>query len=384
MTDHDPQSGVRAQHSNHEDSHPETVPDPWWLDHVVGYPLEINLSTHVLGLRAPIPTAHGPITSRTVVLVSVGDGAFTGWGEASPIRTWSAHDLNTVTAALRSGIARLQANQALAEVLARLRDVPEARAALAGALVDLAAKRAGLPIAAMLADDATDTVNVNAVITAPHPDTAVVEATSAVTRGVRSLKVKVAFASPAADLERVAAIRDSVGPRIELRLDANGGWNRRDAVAILNSFVDFDIAFCEEPVTGIVPMAAVAAATSIPVAVDESARCVEDIAAATDTGSIAAVVVKPQGIGGPDIALQAIDLVRSRGVTPIVTTMIDSAVGVAHAAHVAAAAHVQAACGLDTSALLADDVGNSLVVINGRIKVPPEPGLGVAMRQPFA
>jgi L-alanine-DL-glutamate epimerase-like enolase superfamily enzyme len=75
--------------------------------------------------------------------------------------------------------------------------------------------------------------------------------------------------------------------------------------------------------------------------------------------------------------MQAIAAAHSAGVTPIVTSMIDSAVGVAHAVHVAAASGVTAAHGVATSALLAADVAAPLPVEDGVILVPSIPGLGV-------
>ncbi|MCH1434153.1 MAG: hypothetical protein L7U56_00665, partial [Acidimicrobiales bacterium] len=108
----------------------------------------------------------------------------------------------------------------------------------------------------------------------------------------------------------------------------------------------------------------------------------EDLDAVLATGSIGFVVIKPQAFGGPDLAMAAIERARASGVTPIVTSMIDSAIGVAHAVHVAAASGVDIAHGLATSALLASDVGPPLAVVDGWIDVPDRPGLGVRPSQP--
>ena len=99
----------------------------------------------------------------------------------------------------------------------------------------------------------------------------------------------------------------------------------------------FGVALCEEPTGGIDAIAAVGEAVAVPVAADESMRSLEDLDAVLAAGSIGFVVIKPQAFGGPDLAMAAIERARGAGVTPIVTSMIDSAIGVAHAVHVAAA-----------------------------------------------
>ena len=140
----------------------------------------------------------------------------------------------------------------------------------------------------------------------------------------------------------------------------------------------YNIAFCEEPTAGIDGIAAVGAAGGVPVAVDESAATVSDIATALRTNTISAVVIKPQALGGPDFAVAAVALVEEFGADAVVTTMIDSAIGVAHAAHVAAAALPQQVHGLATSTLLANDVAPRLEVEGGKLHLPQPLGLGVS------
>ena len=72
------------------------------------------------------------------------------------------------------------------------------------------------------------------------------------------------------------------------------------------------------------------------------------------------------------------------GLDVIVTSMIDSAVGLAHAAHVAAACGLASAHGLATSSLLESDVARGLVIESGRLRLPEEPGLGVGLVSPAA
>ena len=263
------------------------------------------------------------------------------------------------------------------DVLDTLVGAPEARAALAGAAADVLAQEAGLSLAAHLAPEPLERVAVNATIGAADVSTALTNVYLAIANGIETIKLKVAHRRVEEDIALVESARRAVGDKVELRLDANGGWRPDEALEILHRLAPFDIAVCEEPTAGIDQIAAVGAESPVPVAVDESARTVDDLRRAIATGTVAAVVIKPQALGGPDFAMQAIAAAHSAGVTPIVTSMIDSAVGVAHAVHVAAASGVTAAHGVATSALLATDVAAPLPVEDGAILVPSIPGLGV-------
>jgi len=338
----------------------------------------VDLRNYRLPLLSSLDTAHGSLHERVGLLVSVTDGELIGWGEAAPLPGWSARSLDLVTAALAAAAAGLELG--IDNALDSLEVVPEARAGLAGALADLTAQRRDLSLSRSLDPDAASSVAVNALVSASAPDAAAQAARAACGAGMSTIKLKVAVESPEVDIERVAAVREAIGSDVELRLDANGGWTVPVALRLLEAVAGHDIAFCEEPVSGLAAIAEVGAASALPVGIDESARSVDDVAAALGTGTIDVVVVKPQAIGGPDLAMQAVRLVREFGGTPIVTTMIDSAIGVAHALHVAAASGVELAHGLATSAFLRADVGEPPSIVDGRMMVPTGPGLGVKPR----
>lgn len=341
--------------------------------------MSFELTPYDLPLVRPMTTSYRSIGERRGVLVSLGERGLLGWGDACPVPGWSTHSLDDVRGHLVVAAAQL-GSELLDDVLDMLELVPEARAALAGAVHDLAAQRAGVPLAALLDDAAQPHVRVNASIGAAPTHRAAGEAALAVAAGFTALKLKVGAASPEEDVARVGAIRERVGDEVELRVDANGAWDIDTALEVLGRLADVGVSFCEEPVSGIEQIAAVGAQSAVPVAVDESARSVDDIARALGTGTIDVVVIKPQALGGPDLAMRAVGLARSVGATVVVTSMIESAIGVAHAVHVAAAAGTEVAHGVATSSLLAGDVAGALPIEDGHVLVPTVPGLGVRPR----
>ena len=375
-----------------------------------------GLHDYRLGLVSPLVTAHGVVDHREGVLFSISDGANVGWGEAAPMPGWSRESLSdckTTLEAAASRVAHLDSvdDPRFGAILAELEARPHARAALAGAAFDLSASSHDLSLASLLQahlglgstssvsptaepeaprsvqvnglipqrqPEAPRSVLVNGLISDAHPEAVATKAAVLALEGITAVKLKVAATDPRTDLARVSAARSAISDEIELRLDANGGWDTDTAIATLQKMADYNIAFCEEPTTGIDGIAAVGAASAVPVAVDESAVNLSDIAAAMRTNKISVVVIKPQALGGPDLALAAVALIEEFSADAVVTTMIDSAIGVAHAAHVAAAVLPAKAHGLATSTLLANDVAPRLEITAGRIHLPKPPGLGVS------
>ena len=342
-------------------------------------------------LRDRHTTGRGTTAARDGVLVGLRADGRTGWGEASPLPGWSVDDLRAAHGALVEGAGVDPGASAWVATSGWREDLTaSARAALAGAALDLDARRAGLPLFRHLAAwhpslDAgavVDSIAVNALVSASEPDDVAAAVRRHRDEGIATIKLKVGGRDPALDLTRIIAARDA-GPDLALRLDANGGWDHATAVSLLRRAADLGVVLCEEPVTGIAAIAAVGREVAVPVAVDESARSLDDLdAVAAHAGAIAALVVKPQALGGPDLAIDMIVAARRAGLDVVVTSMIDSAVGLAHAGHVVAACGLAGAHGLATASMLAFDVAPGLAIVDGRISLPDEPGLGIGLVSP--
>lgn len=354
--------------------------------------LRVELRPFRLALRAPIVIGGIPVRFRAGFLVGISTHGLTGWGEASPLPGWSRTSLHETEAALRGVVDRLDAagtrdagtEEMLGDLLAGL-DEPHARAAVAGAWADLQAQRAGRTLAAHLAVHrgaaAGVTVAVNALVNAVMPADVERAVRAAAGAGFTAVKLKVGAADPGVDVERVRAARAAAEGGVELRLDANGAWDPMTAIEVLDEVSGCDVAYCEEPAAGLDAIAEVGRHSPVAVAADESVRSESDAVRALDLG-IRTLVVKPQALGGPDVALSIAAHARQADASAVVTSFVDSAVGLAHALHVAAAADAAArrrqAHGLATAELLAADVATAPPVVDGAMAVPAAAGLGVA------
>ena len=359
-----------------------------------------------LALRVPLVTGGVSVRSRAGFLVALSADGITGWGEASPLPGWSRTTLLETEAALRQACDDLARRGGLSRdgelskgggavldsLPAALQGTPHARAGITGAWTDLQARRAGRSLAEHLVADGArspaPSVAVNALIAGSEPSEVEQAAQSAVQAGFGAVKLKVGAVAPDVDVERVRAARSALGDDTELRLDANGAWDEGTALDVLGRVQDCDIAYCEEPVAGIEAVAAVGRRSPVPVAVDESIRSEADAARALELG-ISTLVVKPQALGGPDVALSISARADDAGASVTATSFLDSAVGLAHALHVAAAVDAAAprrrAHGLATAGLLVADLAEAPRMVDGAMAVPPASGIGVdpeAVRSP--
>jgi len=230
-----------------------------------------------------------------------------------------------------------------------------------------------------------DRVRVNALIPALLGDDAAVLAAAAAADGFRCLKVKVGIRRPsgtalgyaAGDVDRVAAVRDAIGPSLALRVDANGAWDLETAVAVLAALAPYDLELVEQPVASLEDLARVRRRVEMPVAADECVRGIDDARHLARLDAADAVVVKVQALGGVDEAMAVAD---AAGVPAIVSSLYETSVGISAGLALAAALpELPWASGLGTAALLVGDVvADPLVPVGGELVVRrpvPDPDL---------
>ncbi len=267
-------------------------------------------------------------------------GGVFGWGEASPLPGYSPESLKEATEALEAVVLAPEALQGMlasadptsvqAHVehgLSRLASdgllLPgSARFALETALLDLAGRAHGLPMPALWSADRTlgwEQLRVARLC----PDAEEFQPTRG--SGASSvLKVKVgrdgAFAR---ELQALRQIRRQ-DPALELRLDANGAWDREIASEHLRQLSELRIRWIEEPTTprDSDDLAHWIAVSPVPVALDESLQRLA--IKPEDLGRLrpAALILKPHVLG----AIRCLEMGRSAlklGIETVVSHLFD-------------------------------------------------------------
>lgn len=231
-------------------------------------------------------------------------------------------------------------------------------------------------------------IPVNCTVPAVGPDEAREIAASS---GCSTAKIKVAEPgqSPGEDLERVAAVRDALGPSGAIRVDANAAWDVEEAtvrIRELDRAAD-GLEYVEQPCPTVEDLAAVRRKVDVRIAADESIRRAEDPlrVAVADAADVAVIKVAP--LGGVQRALR---VAEASGLPCVVSSAVESSVGLAAELALAAALpELPFACGLGTISLLESDVvSDSLLPRDGHVPAPrtapdPSPAL-VAAATPTA
>jgi O-succinylbenzoate synthase len=213
-------------------------------------------------------------------------------------------------------------------------------------------------------------VPVNVTVPAVGPEQAVeVVRRSA---GCRTAKVKVAEPGQpeSADLERVAAVRDALGPGGHVRVDANAAWDVETAVARIRALdrAAGGLEYVEQPCPTVEELAAVRRRVDVPIAADESVRRASDPLRVARLGAADIVVLKVQPLGGVHACLRLADECR---LPVVVSSALETSVGIAAGVALAAALpELPHACGLATVQLLtADVVDDPLLPVDGALPV---------------
>lgn len=160
----------------------------------------------------------------------------------------------------------------------------------------------------------------------------------------------------AADLARIEAVRDAIGPRGRIRIDVNGAWDLETArkVLPLMDAAAQGLEYVEQPCGSTQALADLRRLVDIPIAADESIRLSADPLAVTRLEAADVAVLKVAPLGG---VRRALALAERLGLPAVVSSAIDTSVGIgAGVALAAALPELEHACGLGTIRLLARDV----------------------------
>ncbi len=214
-----------------------------------------------------------------------------------------------------------------------------------------------------------DRIGVNATV--PAIEASLVPELLARFAGCRTAKVKVAEPGQtlADDVARVRAVRETMGPEGRIRIDANGAWNVDEAEHAVHALGECDLEYVEQPCATVPELAELRRRVKymgIPVAADESVRKSSDPLAVARAGAADLLVIKAQPLGGITHALQ---IVTAAGLPVVVSSALDTAIGLSQGAALAAALPtLDYDCGLGTASLFLDDVAD-LRPVDGSIPV---------------
>jgi len=336
-----------------------------------------------LPLVRPFVTSAGTVEAREAVLVRLLTNDGEGWGECVAMGGphYTSEYVEAAEHVLRHHLAPrwLAAGERsaddVAQVLGPVQGHPMAKAALEMAALDAELRAAGRSMAERLGGVRAEVDCGVAVGVAPSIDALLDEVAGYLDQGYRRIKLKV---QPGADLDPVAAVRERFGD-VPLQVDANGAYQVQDW-PLLAALDPFDLLLIEQPLPpdDLLGSAEVARRVRTPICLDESITSAAVAATALAVKACSVVNLKPGRVGGLLEAVRIHDLCRGAGIPVWCGGMLETGIG--RAANLALAALPGFSLPGDLSGsdrYFVRDITDPFVPVDGRLRVPTGPGLGV-------
>lgn len=335
----------------------------------------------------------GPVPGLDTLYLELDDGRHRGIGEVrincTYLNGYEPEDLLRRTRAAIGGFDWQASPDAVRAAVAASPLPAPVRMLFDIALWDLDARRAGLPLAHLLAGEArTLSHPTNQTLFLSTDEAFDRQVAFYLSRGFRDLKLRVGQ-DIEADCARHARIRAAHGETVKLAADANGAWTAAEAPERLAALSRFGLAYVEQPIAAgdWDAMTRLAAGAPMPVMLDES------LASGADVETLVARAPSAAGrlqghlklikLGGLTPALAAARSLAAAGIPFMIGQMNEGGVATAAALHLAVAtrplhAELYGADGL------VNDPAEGLTYADGKVAVRDEPGLGLNFRAPSA
>jgi L-alanine-DL-glutamate epimerase-like enolase superfamily enzyme len=263
-----------------------------------------------------------------------------------------------------------------------------ARAGIDLALHDLAGRVLGVPVSVLLGGTVRSRVPVAVEIAGGPPEGMASYARRCMDRGIRAFKAKIG-GIPEQDVERIAAMREAVGPGVSIRADANQGFSVKEAIRFchLSEAQGLGVDLLEQPVQAwnLDGMAHVRASVDTLIEADESAYSIHDVMNIIRRDAADVINIKIDKAGGLHSAKKIAALAEAAGLKTVLGTAFGLGPEIAAKLHLAASTVGVTDAVEFTEILLHDNilsgpVGKSLSLPldeDGCFAVPEGPGLGV-------
>ena len=351
------------------------------IDRVEAIPISVPV-------RRPLKMAVATVHVRTCIVVRITtDTGITGLGESVLARYFSGESHASAVDLVRNVYADVMKGQDPTQVnslrsLTRRISVgnPGARAAVEMALLDIAAKAAGVPLYEWYGGRSRESVPTIWHVSGGTAEAMAAEAAQAVADGYPLVKVKVG-GNVDADIEATRAVRDAIGPDVVLLPDANQGWDVGDAIRYCRAISDTLPGFVEQPVPrdNMMGMVQVAAQSPVTIAADEGVFTAADLQTYLAVGACEAVVAKLMKAAGPIGVREIFAVADAAGIGVHFAGMAgQTSISAAHGAHLALAVpNLKFGSGISPQYLADDVCTERFLPQEGHLYPNDTPGLGV-------
>jgi muconate cycloisomerase len=312
----------------------------------------------------------GAITAQNYVIVRVRDEeGLVGLGEASTIGgpAWAEESTETIKTIIDTYLTprllgrdprRLRALSG--EMNAWVKGNRFAKAAVEMALLDLVARRAGMPAVEYLGGAVQERIELAWTLASGDTEADIAEGEAKLAARLhRVFKLKIGYGEPAADVAHVTRIARHFGTRARIQVDVNQAWDELTATRCIAALQDAGVALVEQPLPrhDLRGMRRLAARFDLAIMADESLGTPADAIELVRQEAADVFALKLTKAGGPWATLQCAGIAQAAGIPLYGGCMLETSIGTAAYLHVfAAVAGMTQGCELFGPLLLKDDL----------------------------
>jgi L-alanine-DL-glutamate epimerase-like enolase superfamily enzyme len=366
---------------------------------------KVELIPVTVPLEQPIRHAFYARTEGKHIIVKIySDEGFMGIGCGSVLTPSYCMDsqesamskLKDLAKGVLIGANPLNTEMILAQCDAALRFNSLIKAHIDYALYDLKGKILNVPVYDLLGGLARETMPAEWILTLDTPENQVKASLKYLAAGFKSFKLK-----PGADLKmavaRFSAVRDAVGPDVEIGIDLDGILNSHDAIRLIRALERYDLHFAEQPVTkmDIRGFGEVKNKVGVPIVADESAWSIEETVNLINANACDICHLALDRIGGFRKALQFRALMDAHRMDYAICTYNSPGINHAVISHFAAsctkrgpivdelATILMFTGGTDTDHIIRPDITKKINsrIVDGTAYAPKGPGLGIELNE---
>ncbi|MBT8347304.1 MAG: dipeptide epimerase [Desulfofustis sp.] len=339
-------------------------------------------------LKQVFRTALRTVTTLENILVNVEtDSEYTGYGSAAPTAVITGETAGSIADAVAHIGAAIEGMDLAGHelVFQRLNRClvgnNSAKAAVDMALYDLLAKSLGIPLYRLLGGN-IQPLETDITISLDTIDRMVEDSRARLAEGFTILKIKVGN-NPELDIERLEQIYRSVGSEVSMRIDANQGWQPKEAVYVGREIArrGIPVELMEQPVAArrYRDLAYVKKRVLLPVYADESVFSGAEALELIRIGAVDGINIKLMKCGGIYNARKIAAIAEAAGIPCMIGSMMECQVSVTAAAHLAAATSTISIMDLDAPLFCSSNPAAGGISYRGsEIVLPDEPGLGIS------
>jgi L-Ala-D/L-Glu epimerase len=336
--------------------------------------LTLRFKPYELQMKHVFTIAEGSRSTTPVMLTEIAFGNTTGYGEAS-MPPYLGENHATASAFLaRVDLSLFDSPWLMEDILQYVDQVSPgnyaAKASVDIALHDLVGKLIGQPWYRIWGLNPEHTPNTSFTIGMDNPD--VVKSKTAEASAFKIIKVKLGKDN---GREMITAVRAVTN--IPLCVDVNQGWtDRQEALDMIFWLREQGVVFVEQPMakTAWADTAWLTQRSPLPVIADEAFQTVADLEKVH--GVYSGINVKLMKCGGMRAAYTILKMARALGMKVMMGCMTETSCAVTAAAQLSPLADW---ADLDGNLLINNDLFTGIRIMDGKVILPEEPGIGIRL-----